>query len=45
MSTPPDERLRIALAGASYFADLAALDLESGDRKELCSTSLTSVKS
>ena len=35
MSAAPEERLRIALMGVSYFADTAALDLENGDREEL----------
>ncbi len=35
MTAPPDERLRVALQGAEYFAAEAALDLEDGDREEL----------
>ncbi len=31
----PDERLRVALRGAEYFAAEAALDLENGDLEEL----------
>lgn len=37
MSAPPEERLRVALAGAAYFTGEAAIDIESGDRKALCS--------
>lgn len=41
MSAALEERLRVALKGASYFADEAALDLEYGDREELfCHLSL-----
>ncbi len=31
----PEERLRIALKGAEYFAASAAIDLHNGDRDEL----------
>ncbi|MGO9418035.1 hypothetical protein [Roseiarcus sp.] len=37
MNAPPDELIRVTLAGVCYFASEAALDLENGDRAELCS--------
>ncbi len=35
MTALPAERLRIALAGAVYFAGEVSLDLENGDNEEL----------
>ena len=35
MTDLPEERLRIALKGAEYFAASAAIDLHNGDRDEL----------
>jgi len=35
MSAPPEERIRVALRGAEYFAAEATLALEDGDRGEL----------
>ncbi len=35
MTASPGERLRVALAGAEYFAAEAAIDLENGDRDAL----------